>query len=429
MNAHIADLLRPFDFPSALLEHGQAAFDAVQPAWKQRDEAAFAIGAKVVRCFADAGLNDSHLTGTTGYGYHDAAREAYEALLACALDAPAALARLQLVSGTHAMVAAINALLGPNGRLCSLTGAPYDTLRRALTQPLETAGGRYLEVSFAPDGSLDDYAIGYALQKLPDVIFIQRSRGYAPRPAISIATIERLVETVRLHTPKTIVAVDNCYGEFVEPREPCAVGADIVIGSLIKNPGGGLAPAGAYIAGKQELVETIADAIFAPGLGRNVGPTLDTSRWLFAGLHRAPRVVAESLKIMDFAAALFERLGYRVEPKPSGPRFDTIQAIGLGSPELLIAFTRGLQKLLPVNARATPEPAGVPGYTDPVIMALGSFIGGSTMELSCDAPMRAPYEVYLQGGMDTTHGVIATMSAAQAVLEVSTGRHPRPVRE
>ncbi len=420
MSSTFRQALDPFGFTPDLVDIGEAAYADVTPFWQQRDAAALLVGAKLLRCFAEVGLNESHLAGTTGYGYHDGARDAYEALLARAMDAPAAFARLQLVSGTHAIVAAVNALLGQTGKLCSLTGAPYDTLRLALVQPLldeRVAGGaeRYTEVALLADGGFDDYAITHALQKLPEVVFVQRSRGYAPRPALSIDDIKVLVGKVRTHSPSSIVVVDNCYGEFVEPREPSAVGADVVIGSLIKNPGGGLAPAGAYIVGPAALLDVIAEKVFAPGLGRKVGPTLETPRLLFAGLHRAATIVCASLKIMDFAAALFTKLGYSVDPKPGGQRYDIIQAINLGDPARLIAFTQGLQSMMPVNARAKPEPGPVPGYDDPVIMAAGSFVGGSTMELSCDAPMRPPFEVYLQGGMDTTHGVIATMKAAAAV--------------
>ncbi len=419
MTSSLRQTLATLRFEEDLVELAEAAFNEVQPAWVGRDAQGFVVGAKVIRCFAAAGLNESHLAGTTGYGYHDSAREAYDALLAACLDAPCAYARLQLVSGTHAIVAAVNALLGKHGRLCSLTGPPYDTLRMALAQPLRATSPsdpeRYLEVSLLESGEIDEYGVTHALQKLPEVIFIQRSRGYASRPSLSIADIEKLVSLVRNHSPASTVVVDNCYGEFVEEKEPSAVGADVVIGSLIKNPGGGLALAGSYIAGNLDTLDLIADAIVAPGLGRKVGPTLDTPRLLFAGLHRAPKVVAESLKIMDFAAALFAKLGYAVEPKPGSPRSDIIQAIGLGNPAKLVAFSEGLQTMLPVNARARPQPGPVPGYDDPVIMASGSFVGGSTMELSCDAPMRPPYEVYLQGGMDATHGVIAVLKAAQAV--------------
>ena len=420
MNAALGDALAGFGFDAALLTKAREALAEVAAAWARREAQAMLVGAKVLRCFAEVGLNDSHLAGTTGYGYHDAARDAYETLLAKALDAPAAFARLQLVSGTHAITASVNALLGPSGALCSLTGPPYDTLHGALVRPLlEQArqGGaeRYSEVGLLPGGGPDEYAIAHALARVPEVVFIQRSRGYASRPSLSIAHIEMMIGLVRRHSPGSLALVDNCYGEFVEAREPSAVGADLVVGSLIKNPGGGLAPAGAYIAGPPQLLDRIADAIVAPGLGRKVGPMLDTPRLLFSGLHRAPRVVAESLKILDFAAALFSKLGYDVDPQPGGERCDIIQAIRLNDPAKLIAFARGLQTLMPLNAKATPEPGAVPGYEDPVIMAAGSFVGGSTMELSCDAPLRPPYEVYLQGGMDVTHGVIATMKAAATV--------------
>jgi len=237
---------------------------------------------------------------------------------------------------------------------------------------------------------------------------------------LSIAAIGELVRLVRERAPSAAIVVDNCYGEFVEFDEPCAVGADAVVGSLIKNPGGGVAVSGAYIAGNAALVERVAERIFAPGLGAAVGPTLDAIRWLFAGLHRAPRAVAESLKTMDFAAALFAELGYETDPPCGAPRTDIIQAIRLGSAAKLNAFARGLQRMLPVNARATPVAGPVPGYADPVLMADGAFVAGSTLELSCDAPVRPPFEVYLQGGLDSAHGALAAMSAASAVELVET---------
>jgi cystathionine beta-lyase family protein involved in aluminum resistance len=409
--------VEPFGFSGRLLEVASASFDAVQDAWAQRERSAMVVGAKVIRCFAQAGLHEGHLSGSTGYGYHDIGRQAYEALLAHTLDARAAIARIQLASGTHAIVASANALLGPSGRMLSVTGPPYDTLRLALVAPLATGKhNRYGEVALDDEGALDLPGIRTALKSAPEVVFVQRSRGYASRRALSIADIESIVRVVREQSPISTILVDNCYGEFVEPKEPTAVGAHVIVGSLIKNPGGGLAPAGAYIAGDAEIVERIASSVFAPGLGREVGPTLDTTRWLFAGLHRAPKVVAESLKILDFAAALFARLGYPVDPEAGDARYDTIQAIGLGEATLLQRFTEGLQQMLPINARARPEPGRVPGYDDPVIMAMGSFVSGSTMELSCDAPLRPPYEVYLQGGMDVTHGMIGVLGAAQALL-------------
>lgn len=407
--------LESFGFSARLLDVAAASVDAVRDVWGERDRNAMIVGAKVIRCFAAAGLHEGHLSGSTGYGYNDLGRDAYESLLAKTLDAQAALARVQLASGTHAIVAATHALLGPKGRLLSATGSPYDTLRLSLTAPLEK-DRRYIEVALSGDGAPDLAGLRNALSAAPEVVFIQRSRGYAVRHALSIAGIAAIVRIVREQSPSSIVVVDNCYGEFVEPSEPGAVDADVAIGSLIKNPGGGLAPAGAYIAGRQEIVERIASSIFAPGLGRKVGPSLDTPRWLFAGLHRAPKVVGESLKILDFAAAVFSELGYEVDPVAGAPRFDTIQAIRLGDAARLRRFTEGLQKMLPVNSRARPEAGPVPGYDDPVIMAMGSFVSGSTMELSCDAPLRPPFEVYLQGGMDVTHGVIGVLGAAQALL-------------
>src|SRR5579864_585045 len=435
MGKRMRDSLReaaaPFGFASEVLTAAEAALDSVRGVWEQRDADSLRISAKIVRCFAAARLTDAHLAGTTGYGYHDAGRDAYEKLLAQIFGAEAAFARLQFASGTHAIVAAAHAMLGPAGRLVSLSGAPYDTLRMALVAPLErdARGGlaRYREAAWDSGDMPDAYSVAAVVRDQPDVAFIQRSRGYASRPALSIAHIEALIAQVRQSSPGTLVMVDNCYGELVELREPCEVGADVVVGSLIKNPGGGLAPGGAYVAGRAALVDRIADAVFAPGLGRKVGPTYEAMRWLLAGLHRAPRAVAESLKILDFAAALFEQLGYAVDPVPGAPRADIIQAIALGSPARLTAFSEGLQAMMPVNPHARPEPGDVPGYADRVLMAVGGFIGGSTMELSCDAPLREPYQVYLQGGLDVAHGVLACMNAASRVAAL--GRRSGTARE
>ena len=407
-----------FNFSGAVVAAARAARDECGAAWRARDENAFAVSAKVVAAFEDAGINESHLHGSTGYGYHDAGRERYEALLAALMNAPAALARLQFVSGTHAIVVALSALLRDGGTLCCLTGRPYDTLRLALADHpnnLVNAGVKYFETEWHVGAQPSESDVRSSLDKLPAVVFIQRSRGYAPRPSLSIAKIRELIAAVRSRSPESIVVVDNCYGEFVEVEEPGSAGADVIVGSLIKNPGGGLATTGAYIAGRADLIERIAERFFAPGLSTQIGPTLDLTRWLFAGLHRAPKAVAESLKIMDFSAALFSRLGYAVDPPAGAERSDIIQAIRLGSEKKLVAFVRGMQKLLPVNAGATPEPGLVPGYSEPVIMASGAFVSGSTMELSCDAPMRPPFEVYVQGGVDLAHGMLALMSAATAV--------------
>ena len=410
--------LSGFDLPRTIVADALAAAESSAHAWRMRDADALVVTAKVTRAFLTGGITDAHLQGTTGYGYHDFGRQGYEAILAEVMDAQAALARVQLTSGTQAIVASIAALAGPDGVICSLTGRPYDTLRLALVdhpRALRPHGLGYEEVAWAPGAALDETAVHAAARRRPSVIFIQRSRGYATRQSANIDDIRRLIDIAKSESPGAYVVVDNCYGELVEPLEPCAVGADLVVGSLIKNPGGGMAATGAYVAGRPEAVTRVAERVFAPGLGSGVGPTLDATRWLYAGLHRAPRTVAESLKTMDFAAALFQRLGYIVDPLPGAARTDIIQAIALGSPAKLQAFAGGLQRMLPVNARAMPEPGPVPGYADPVIMAGGAFVTGSTMELSCDAPMRAPYEVYLQGGLDLGQGMIAVASAAAAV--------------
>jgi cystathionine beta-lyase family protein involved in aluminum resistance len=411
-----------FDFTPRVVRAAEAALETAMPAWRERDARAFELSAKVIRAFMDAGLHEGHLAGTTGYGYHDRGREAYEALIARLMGADAALARLQLASGTQAIVVTLSTLLEAGGRLCSVTGRPYDTLHMALIdhpRSLASRGMKYDEVPWTEGAAPAAHDVAAALDRAPDVVFVQRSRGYAPRPSLDIEAIGEIVRAVRERAPHAAVVVDNCYGEFVELDEPCAVGADAVVGSLIKNPGGGMAVSGAYIAGRAELVEQVAERVFAPGLGAAIGPTLDTNRWFFAGLHRAPRAVAESLKTMDFAAALFAELGYSTEPTCGAPRTDIIQAIRLGSPEKLKAFALGLQRMLPVNSRATPEPGAVPGYAEPVLMADGAFVAGSTLELSCDAPMREPFEVYLQGGLDSAHGLLAALSAASAVERVS----------
>ena len=410
--------LAGFDLPDDIARLAVEACQTASPAWQMRDANAVALTAKTVRAFAGFGITDAHLQGTVGYGYHDFGREAYEAILARLMDAEAALARVQLTSGTQAIIASIAALAGAEGVICSVTGKPYDTLGLALTghpRALRPGGERYVEVAWAPGARLDERAMIEALSRGPAVVFIQRSRGYAPRSSASIEEIARLSALCKRHSPKAAVVVDNCYGEFVEAREPCAVDADVVVGSLIKNPGGGMALTGAYVAGTREAIERIAEHVFAPGLGSRIGPSLEAVRSMYAGLHRAPRTVAESLKTMDFAAALFAKLGYEVDPECGGERTDIIQAIRLGSRDRLERFAHGLQRMLPVNSRARPEPGPVPGYADPVIMAGGAFITGSTLELSCDAPLREPFEVYLQGGMDLVHGIIAVTSAAAAV--------------
>jgi cystathionine beta-lyase family protein involved in aluminum resistance len=365
---------------------------------------------------------ESDLAGTTGYGYDDQARERYESLLARVLRAERVLARLSIVSGTHAIVAGLDALAPAGATLLAANGAPYDTLRHAISSApysLVSRGVRYAEVPRTAAGETDLGALADALRAhRPAVVFVQRSRGYAVRRSLSIDAIAALVAVVRDVHRDAVVFVDNCYGELVEEREPLEAGADVLAGSLIKNLGGGLAPAGGYLAGSAETIERIAARVFAPGIGAGLGPTLGFGRALLQGLFYAPLVVAEALRGLDFAAALFAELGFEVDPLAGEPRTDIVQAIRLGSRARLIAFARGLQRAMPVNARFAPEPGPVPGYVDPVIMSSGSFVSGATIELSCDAPLRPPYEVYLQGGVTGEHAALGAMLAADAVLRL-----------
>ncbi len=397
----------------------RAAAERAAPWLERRDPRSTAVRARVLRAFLDEGVAESDLAGTTGYGYDDPARERYESLLARVFRAERVLARLSIVSGTHAIVAGLDALVAPGALLLAANGAPYDTLRHAIVSApysLVSRGVRYAEVERTPSGETDLPALRAAVRaERPAVVFVQRSRGYAVRRSLSIDAIAAIVETVRGAHAGALIFVDNCYGELVEEREPLEVGADIVAGSLIKNLGGGLAPSGGYLAGDGAALERIAARVFAPGIGAGLGPTLGFGRALIQGLFYAPLIVAETLRGLDFAAALFAELGYAVDPAPGEARTDIVQAIRLGSRERLIAFARGLQRAMPINARFAPEPGPVPGYVDPVIMSSGSFVSGATIELSCDAPLRAPYEVYLQGGVTAEHAALGAVLAAEAV--------------
>lgn len=389
------------------------AFVTIDPALRSR------IRRNVVRAFLAEGINESDLAGTTGYGYDDAARARYESLLCRIFATEAALARLSLVSGTQAIVMTLAACVPHGGRLLSVTGTPYDTLHMAIAQSphsLVASGVRYDEVALQADGGVDHAAIRAALAQAPaDAVFVQRSRGYHRRPSLSIADCAAIVQTVKASAPQTLVLVDNCYGELVEEREPTHVGADAAMGSLIKNLGGGIAPTGGYVAGTTAVIERVASRLYAPGLGAALGPTLGLGRLFFQGLFVAPVIIEECLRGLNFTAALYAHLGYRVDPAPMAARRDTILAIDLGTRERLIAFARGFQAALPVNARFAPEPGPVPGYDAPVLMSSGAFVAGATIELSCDAPLRAPYTVFVQGGMVAEQSVVGAVLAAEAL--------------
>jgi len=367
------------------------------------------------------GLHESDLRDSTGYGYDDRARDLIDRFYAEAFQAERALVRQQMVSGTHALAAALFGCLRPGDELLAATGTPYDTLLPVIAGApgsLQEFGVSYRALRSGEGGEIDPEAVAAAVSPATRVVLIQRSRGYDWRDSLSVAAIGRLIGAIKAARPNVICLVDNCYGEFVEDREPPAVGADLIAGSLIKNPGGGLLTTGGYIAGRAHLVELAAARLTAPGIGAKVGSSTGFSRLAAQGLFMAPGVVARSLEGMRFAAAYFGRLGFAVSPGPDDPRTDIIQAIRLETAEGMVAFCRGLQRASPVDADVVPEPAPTPGYGDRVVMAGGTFIQGSSIELSADGPLRPPFAIYLQGGLDFEHVVLACTVVAQELAEV-----------
>jgi cystathionine beta-lyase family protein involved in aluminum resistance len=379
---------------------------------------------KVIRAMQIEKLSDTHFSGTTGYGYNDRGREILDAVYAHAFRSEDALVRHSITCGSHALALCLYGILRPGDELLAITGKPYDTLDEVIgirgkegAGSLKEYGVTYSQVELTPDGRLDDNEIKNSINDKTKLIFIQRSRGYAWRPALTVSEIERIVKFVKSVKPGVLVMVDNCYGEFVEEREPTEVGVDIMAGSLIKNPGGGLVPSGGYIAGRKELVEKISYRMTIPGLGREVGATLGQNRLLFQGFFMSPHVVAESLKGAVFTASLMQNLGFETYPGPLDERCDLIQAVKFGREDAVIAFCQGIQKGSPVDSFVRPEPWDMPGYDSPVIMAAGAFIQGSSIELSADAPIREPYTAYMQGGLVYEHVKLGVMCAVQELLE------------
>lgn len=420
MNCSEGDPLN--DRLSALAHEAQTE---VTPCFEAFARAARENTRRVLKAFAAHRVSEAHFAGTTGYGYDDAGRAALDRIYAELMGAEDALVRIQFVSGTHAIACALFAALRPGDTLVSSVGSPYDTLRGVigLTEnsglgSLRDYGIAYREVPLTPDGAPDVNGLRAAMGD-PSVkaVLVQRSRGYSARRALSVDDIEELIQVVKQANPAAAVIVDNCYGEFVETREPGHVGADLVAGSLIKNPGGGLALTGGYVAGRRGLVERAAARLTAPGIGGHCGATLGQNRALFQGLFQAPHVVSQALMTAAFCAALMEKLGYETDPKPLERRRDIIQMIRFGAPGPLLRFCRGIQKAAPVDGFATPEPWDMPGYDCPVVMAAGAFVQGASIELSCDAPMRAPFDAYLQGGLTYEAGYAGILSAAEALLE------------
>ena len=379
---------------------------------------------KIMQAFQNHRVSDACFAGTTGYGYDDLGRETLDKIYAEVFGTEAALVRIQFVNGTHALTAAMFALAKPGQKILAVSGTPYDTLRTAIGISGDSFGSlrfygiEYGQVELAEDGGPDYRAIAEAVkeEKVAGVM-IQRSRGYEDRKALSVREIGKIVETVKAVNPKLRVMVDNCYGEFTDTLEPGDVGADLVVGSLIKNPGGGIAPTGAYIAGTKELVDRAAMRLTTPGIGGECGSSLGNNRLLFQGFFMAPHVVAQALKTACFCAAMMEELGIESSPSALEPRSDIIQMVKLGSPENMKRFCLGIQAGAPVDSYVTPEPWAMPGYDCDVIMAAGSFIQGSSIELSADGPMREPYIAYMQGGLTYESGKLGIMMAVSAMLD------------
>ena len=384
------------------------------------DEIAGINTEKVLSAFHRHRVSDVCFAGTTGYGYNDKGRETLDLIYADVMGAPSAIARAGFVNGTHAITSVLFGALRPGQAILSATGLPYDTLQGAIgitgeyRGSLRDYGVGYSQTELSEDGKPDHTAIRAALlgEKNIGAVFVQRSRGYSERRALSVREIGEICDTVRGVDPGIAVIVDNCYGEFVETTEPGNAGADIFAGSLIKNPGGGLAPTGGYVAGREDLVEAAAYRLTSPGIGAECGATLGLNRLLFQGLFLAPHTVAQAVKTAVFCARLLELLGYKTSPGYNEPRSDIVQMVELGTPELAERFCKGIQAGAPVDSFVTPVAWNMPGYDHPVIMAAGAFIQGSSIELSADGPMREPYNVFLQGGLTFESGKLGVMLAA-----------------
>lgn len=382
---------------------------------------------KILKAFIDSKVSESHFAGSTGYGYGDRGREVLDCIYAKAFETEDALVRHNLLSGTHAISTALFGVLRPGDKILSITGLPYDTMidvigiNKPSSGSLKEFGIEFEYINFSENNEPNYIAINSRLSNKANfykVIYIQRSRGYTLRKSISSSVMKKSIDMVKKLSPKSIILVDNCYGEFVEKNEPTKFGADLIVGSLIKNPGGGIAPCGGYIAGRKDLVEQCAYRLTAPGIGKEIGATLGLGRELFMGAFNAPHVVGEALKTSIFASALFELLGYEVSPRYCDARADIVQSIRLGSSKALLAFCRGIQMGSPIDSMVSPEPWDMPGYDSQVIMAAGTFTLGSSIELSADAPLKEPYNVWLQGGINFHSAKIGILKAADNLIKI-----------
>lgn len=403
------------DFSEEILKNLEERF-------KEIDKNAEYNQLKVIKAMQHNKVAEAHFGESTGYGYNDIGRDTLEKVYASVFHTEDALVRPQITCGTHALTVALSGNLRPGDKMLYVSGKPYDTLEEVIgirdsKGSLAEYGITYGQVDLLPDGNFDIEGIKAAITDDVKLIGIQRSKGYETRPTLSVAQIGEAVKVIKSVRSDIIVMVDNCYGEFVEMIEPSDVGADMIVGSLIKNPGGGLAPIGGYIAGTKECIENAAYRLTTPGLGKEVGANLGIIKSFYQGLFLAPDVTAGALKGAIFAAACFEKLGFKVVPNSIESRHDIIQAVEFGTPEGVIAFCQGIQAAAPVDSFVTPEPWDMPGYDSPVIMAAGAFVSGSSIELSADGPIKPPYAVYFQGGLTWHHAKFGIMMALQKVLD------------
>ena len=416
------EMYRQLGVSQAVYEFGEATLGGLTDRFREIDAVAEYNQCKVLAAMQKNRVNATHFAATTGYGYDDEGRDNLERVYADCFHTEAALVRPQITCGTHALTVALSANLRPGDELLSPVGRPYDTLEEVIgirPSPCSLAeyGVSYREVELLPDGTFDYEGIRRAITDKTKLITIQRSKGYATRPTFSVEQIGKLIAFCKQCKPGVLCMVDNCYGEFVEMQEPSDLGADMIVGSLIKNPGGGLAPIGGYICGTRECVDRCAYRLSAPGLGQEVGANLGLMPAFYQGLFLSPTVVASAVKSAVFAAACYEKLGFRVVPSADEVRHDIIQAVELGSREGMIAFCKGIQAAAPVDSYADPLPWDMPGYNDKVIMAAGAFVQGSSIELSADGPIRPPYAVYFQGGLTWYHAKLGILMSLQKMVD------------
>ena len=422
MNTEIESMYQNLGISKKVLDFGKEIEKSLKERFEAIDMRAEYNQMKVIKAMQENRVSDIHFAATTGYGYNDLGRDTLEDVYASAFHGESALVRPQLISGTHALHIALSGNLRPGDELLSPVGKPYDTLEEVIgirdsVGSLKEYGVSYRQVDLLPDGSFDYENIAKAINEKTKLVTIQRSKGYAARPTLSVGQIGELIAFVKKIKPEVICMVDNCYGEFVETIEPTDVGADMIVGSLIKNPGGGLAPIGGYIVGRKDCIDRASYRLSAPGLGKEVGASLGLNQSFYQGLFLAPTVVAGALKGAIFAANIYEKLGFDVVPNGTEERHDIIQAITFGKPEGVIAFCQGIQAAAPVDSFVSPEPWDMPGYDAPVIMAAGAFVQGSSIELSADGPIKPPYAVYFQGGLTWYHAKLGILMSLQKICD------------